>query len=406
MVCRIGRVPLRFIATTFILCAFGCSTVRAQQAGVLLGYGEITSDGGYQYKTMWIVFSPEEAHMAVTVQDVIVPRATGFWRVGKSILCEYDANADRDSSRDVFWQTAIEKAPTIELDPPCKSHKLGDIRETGEEGAPDAAHPHVDLCRREAGELAFVSPEYLGERFDAWDGCDPRGGHDLHRDDVRPIEKGEPVSLTDFFGERAAAAYSLAAKKGFAERTKDYSCPAPDPKLYDLKSWNVNHVRGAWVAVASLDQWMGECAYWYPLALALPKSVTGEMPKAGLWRSMASAVPHLLDFYLSPVGEYALVLVNPKNADYHLYAYSVKNGVLGKRLAEIPWENFNSHPIVMAQWSTGKYVAQWTAAIQKIKDHPLQDPVVRPSQPDGPVGSIPKCPMNAVTGEVKSSAQW
>jgi hypothetical protein len=382
VVCRIGRVPLRFIATALILCGFGCPSVRAQQAGVLLGYGEQTSDSGYQYKTMWIVFSQEDAHVAATVQDVIVPRSTGFWRVGKTILCEYDASTEQNSSRDVLWQTAIEKAPLIEQGPACKSHKPGDLRENEDDGPSDATHQHVNLCGREAGELHFVSPGYIAEEFNAWDGCDPRGGRDTLRDNVRPIEKGEPVSLEEFFGERAAGAYSLAAKKGFAENSKEYNCPAPDPKRYDLKSWKIGHLRGSWLAVASLNEFTGGCAFWYPTDLVLPKSVTGEVPKMGLWRSIASAVPHLSDFYLSPLGDYALVLVNPKNGEYHLYAYSAKSGVLGKRLAEIPWENSNSHPIVMAQWSTGKYVAQWTAAIQKIKDHPLQDPVVRPGPPD------------------------
>jgi len=49
----------------------------AQQAGVLLGYGELASDGGYQYKTVWIVFWPTEARVAATVPDVIVILARG-----------------------------------------------------------------------------------------------------------------------------------------------------------------------------------------------------------------------------------------------------------------------------------------------------------------------------------------
>jgi hypothetical protein len=312
------------------------------------------------------------------VPDVIVPRATGFWRVGKTILCEYEASAEQDSARDVLWQTAIEKAPLIEQGPACKSHKPGDTAENEEESQPDAEHPHVNLCGREAGKLLFVAPGYIAEEFNAWDGCDPRGGRDTHRDDVRPIDKAEPISVVEFFGERAAAAYSIAAKKGFAENNKEYNCPEPDAGNYDLKSWHIAHVRGTWLAVASLNEFMGECAFWYPTDLALPKNVTGEAPKTGLWRSIASAVPHLNDFYLSPLGEYAPVLVKPRTAEYHMYAYAMKDSVPGKRLAEIPWQDSSSYPVVMAQWSSGKYVAQWTAAIQKINDHPLPEPVVRP----------------------------
>ena len=129
--------------------------------------------------------------------------------------------------------------------------------------------------------------------------------------------------------------------------------------------------------MASLDMFMGGCAYGYPMDLELPKSVTGERSKTGLWPKIAAAFPHVSDFYFSPFGDYALVLVSPKDAEYHLYAYSAKNGALNKRLAEIPWDKYNSHPIVMTQWSSGKCVSQWTDVITKIKDHPSPDPVVQ-----------------------------
>lgn len=380
MVCRLERASLRFITTTFILFAFGWSAAWAQQAGVLLGYGDRTSNEGDQYKTMWIVFSQEQARVVATVPDVIVPRSAGFWRVGKTIICEYDPSTQQDSSRDVLWQGAIENAAVINQGPPCKSHRPGDGDDSGDESAvPQSAGPHVALCSREAAKLLFVSPAYLAENFDDFDTCDPRGGRDTNRDNVRPLAGGAPISLAEFFAERATTQYSLAAKKGFRENSKDYNCPAPDPEKYDLKSWGIAHVRGAWLPVAAVDEFMGECAFGHPIDLPLPKGVTGEPPRATLWPAIASAVPHLSDFYLSPLSDYALVLVTPKNAEYHLYAYSAKNGIPKKRLAEIPWDNATSHPIVMAQWSSGKYVPQWTVAIQKIQDHPLSAPVVRPN---------------------------
>jgi hypothetical protein len=360
--------------------AFASSAIWAQPAGILLGYGEVTSKGGYQYKTIWIVFSLDEVRVVSTVPDMIVPRSSGFWRVGRTIICEYDSSTEQDNSRDALWQTAIENAPVIKQGPPCKSHKPGDVDDSDyeSEGSQSEGH-HVALCSREDAKLLFVSPAYLAENFDEYDTCDARGGHDTNRHDVRSLDRGAPISLAEVLGAQAAKQYSLAAKKGFKENSQDYNCPDLDPERYDLKSWGIEHVRGAWLPVAELDQWMGECAFGHPIDLPIPKSVTGEAPKGTLWPTIARAVPHLSDFFLSPLGDYALVLVTPKNADYHLYAYSVRNGVPKKRLAEIPWDNLNSHPIVMAQWSTGKYVAQWTAAIQKIQDHPLAEPVVRPN---------------------------
>lgn len=225
--------------------------------------------------------------------------------------------------------------------------------------------------------MLFVSPDYISEESDAWDGCDPRGGRDNKRDHVRTYDKERSLSLTEFFGERAAKAYGIAAKKGFAENSKDFNCPEPDAEEYDLKSWNITHVRGAWRPAASLDMFMGECAFSQPTDLELPKSVTGESSKTALWQKISAALPHISGFYFFPFGDFALILVSPKNAEYHLYAYSIKDSVLGKRLAEIPWNNYNSHRIVMTQWCSGKYVTKWTDIITKIKERPLPDPVMQ-----------------------------
>ncbi len=373
---KIACVALRLAAAMFLLSPLG-ATAMAQQAGVLLGYSD--ADG---YKTMWIVFSPTEARVVATVPDLIVPRSTGFWRLATAVVCEYDPRSQRDSSRDVVWQTPIDKAPLVNQHAPCKSHSVEHLEESEhDDSPPHNAKTFVPLCGKESGQLLFVSPEYFAEEFNASDRCDARGGHDVTRDEVRPLNAGDPISLTALFADQAAPAYSAASDKGFAENSKEINCAEPNPDAYDLKSWSIAHARGAWHPVAAINEFMGECALKYQMNLALPRNVTGEVSKTSLWAAMAKAVPHLSDFYLSPLGDYALVLVAPKNFEYHLYAYAVRNGVLANRLAEIPWENVNVRPVVMAQWSSGKYVPQWTEAIQKIHDHPLPGPVVRPEKP-------------------------
>src|SRR4029077_8637970 len=40
-------------------------------------------------KQMWVVFSANEARVIATLTDIIVPRASGFWRVGVSTVCDF-----------------------------------------------------------------------------------------------------------------------------------------------------------------------------------------------------------------------------------------------------------------------------------------------------------------------------
>jgi hypothetical protein len=370
------------VAFASLLSLFALS-LNAQQAGVLLGYGAPPDHGGPGYKTAWIVFSTTEAHVVLTVPDIIVPRSSGFWRVGVYIACEYREDFQQDSAREVVWQTPLEKAPLIDQGPPCKSHKPGDVDNTeenapGEASAsteqPDSTAP-VNLCVDTSGSISFVSPTHLSEAFDDVDTCDPRGGHDQAHNIVRSLDSSKPLSLADVFADRAANAYSAAAAAGFAENSKDFNCPEPDPDHYDLTSWSIAHRKGSWLPLANLNQFMGECAFLYPLALQLPKSITGETPRPGLWKAFGAAVPHLADFFLSPLGDYALVVVEPKKGEFRLYAYSVLDGVPARQMGEIPIQIGRISVGVMAQWCSPKYLSQWSAVLQKIGDHPLPAPI-------------------------------
>jgi hypothetical protein len=108
---------------------------------------------------------------------------------------------------------------------------------------------------------------------------------------------------------------------------------------------------------------MGECAFPYPLALQLPKSITGETPRPGLWKAFGAAVPHLADFFLSPLGDYALVVVEPKKDEFHLYAYSVLNGVPAKQMGEIRIQIGGISVGVMAQWCVSGELPRAAATI-------------------------------------------
>ena len=71
---------------------------------------------------------------------------------------------------------------------------------------------------------------------------------------------------------------------------------------------------------------------------------------------------------LSPSpGDYALVLVAPKETKFHLYGYAATVGIPTNQLVEIPRENVNVRPLVNDSVVSGKYVAKWTEVILKIK---------------------------------------
>ena len=77
--------------------------------------------------------------------------------------------------------------------------------------------------------------------------------------------------------------------------------------------------------------------------------------------------------------------VAPKETEFYLYGYAATDGIPTNQLAEIPWENVNVRPVVMTQWSSGKYVANWTEVILKIKEYPVPRPT--PDMPNSATSS-------------------
>src|SRR5258708_20101552 len=112
----------------------------AQQVGVLLAYAERSSDVGNGYRTMWVVFSPTEARVLATVPEVIVPRSTGFWRIGSAIVCDYGSSDRWGSFQEILWQTPLEKVPGIDLGSPCKNNRPNPATSA----QPNFSNPHTN----------------------------------------------------------------------------------------------------------------------------------------------------------------------------------------------------------------------------------------------------------------------
>src|SRR5258708_3736590 len=74
-----------------------------------------------RYQTLWIIRDASSAHIVASLPDIIVPRKTGFWRVGVEHACQVNPPAGDDrkdfssvTTEDYGYAVPVEQTPTVE----------------------------------------------------------------------------------------------------------------------------------------------------------------------------------------------------------------------------------------------------------------------------------------------------
>jgi len=112
------------------------STPVPPSSGVLLAHiahqrnsQVLGSPSVVQYETLWIVRDAAGARIIATLPDIVIPRKTGFWRLGIQHACQLRAPEKGDptsrgniSTADLPYAVPADKAPILEVQYPlCDS---------------------------------------------------------------------------------------------------------------------------------------------------------------------------------------------------------------------------------------------------------------------------------------------
>ena len=96
-------------AACFLFAAYG--TIALAQSGLLLGLHRECDEGHCETdnRTLWI--APQAGIFQIMeLPDLIVPRKTGFWRVGVRLYC-YPKGAEKDATKDLWSNVALFAVP-------------------------------------------------------------------------------------------------------------------------------------------------------------------------------------------------------------------------------------------------------------------------------------------------------
>lgn len=340
------------------LCA---SPVLSQNAGVLLA---AKADVAYRYRTVWIY--PAGNTMNVTsIPGILVPRRSGFWRVGTdrtavkggSRLLD-GSETNYDSSEERLW---VERATARHI----VKRKPGEV----------IVRSNVESCEDLYREISFVSPDYLAYRDNLLLNC---GVHPDGEDqwNVVPLSAlaGPRISILDFLGETVRKPFVDGLNGAALEQGGGKPGECEGPEEVDFGDWAIVRGKGRWVlqGYVTLPRL---CGYFgqFDLPVPVPEKVAKELELPIPWQRLASEIPDLRDALASPQRDLLVALTSKEVLVYRLHGDRLGEEIVRRTRSELNMRTSGWGPgtdsgkIIMAQWAEGGEVVRWTREIKAFQ---------------------------------------
>ena len=373
----------------------------ASGAGLLLALVKhqrlfLGSPSVVQYETWWIARDATGAQVATKIPDIIVPRKTGFWRLGIQHTCQLSppdkSNSDDHgniSTEDVEYAVPVDQAPVFELNyPACDprtAKRLSDDSYNPYPSGDDGQPPKAD-APSECGwaNLWFESvlPDLISVSSYSEDPetCVPPIGHSnmkiwVQRPETfaKPSADGQPqIPFDELFGPAGHRAWirALAGPKGDC---MDESEAKDSPQT----GWSLKHERGQW-RISAFVQVGNVCAASGDPKIVVPRTLTHAVPAPIPWDALEKQLPGVTDAYLSPDSSVLLATRSKEDPISHwvqtdyVRLFDFSGNKLGTMLLELP-----PGTIVMAEWATGRFVQSWTDTLTAIATRGLPAPIFK-----------------------------
>ncbi|MGD0097569.1 MAG: hypothetical protein ABSB60_13815 [Terracidiphilus sp.] len=214
---------IRSASAVFCFFFVTCATAAEAQSGLLLGLSRSRDEKGRDIpdRTLWI--APQDGKLQIMeLPDLIVPRKTGFWRVGTRFYCDADEVKNHPhkepSPNGAFFAAPVSERPTIYGVVQCPAHvQYLDTEGICGDDVPDGAS---------GVDISFVNGEYVS--LNDWWRTDC-GGH--------PDGGSEPIVERLGDPSRTRIAYGEIEGQGAADKYARQAADALFDNYYTLKTY-------------------------------------------------------------------------------------------------------------------------------------------------------------------------
>ncbi|WP_243121082.1 hypothetical protein [Clostridium autoethanogenum] len=293
------------------------------KSGLLLGLKCIDETGlGYNYRTLWISSSYGKIMPIVNIKDLVVPRKSGFWKVGVKKVWE------KGVKKDIVWGETLGNNKTSRI----KYRSISGI----------------------SSEILFVGEEYIS-MDDKKVYNDDDGDQRFERGDfsVLPLDNfdGNKMDFSKAFGDDAGSRLKYSADL-YLKKVNLSKNKIDENKLQT--NWSVDRRSGRWML-------RGRIPYGdFDVMYAAPTILTDYDDLYPSFDVIKKDIPDAVDAYTSPNRDFIVVLTETE-----LKIYSLNNKKIGKLDKEFDLKN--GETAVMSQWSLGSYVDEWNKLIKNMK---------------------------------------
>jgi len=329
--------------------------------GVLIGLHDPGSDpdpadknaqppNAGRLRTVWIrLFDSQTPPKSTELPNLLVPRRSGFWRMGLVGACEERKEVAGDGAvlgtattvADYLWAVPVGRQPEVRLTDPelrlgrCVTRNL--------------------YCENNwRTSVYWVWPEYasleMGTRVECGVHPDWTPGYTIRS--LNDLAK--PLTVGSVLGGVAENTF----RKTFEGVDKhDEDCG--DKAAFQPDSWYMERDDGGWKVIGWSDTHR-LCGYGVDYSVDVdPFAVTGHRDDEARWRSLKRRLPQLVDAHFSPGGQWTLAATTTE--------LIVFEGTATDRPAIRMAKPSDEH-VIMVEWATGNSVARWDAEVLHLRN--------------------------------------
>lgn len=302
------------------------------KAGVLVGLSSSDTsrdnkgDSVYHYRTLWIAATDMKLHPVLSIQGILFPRRSGFWRM------EIKRTAD---------QGYVEELIT--------AHPVATEQKEGKTDIPVAPAKEGGRTDSITRRIRYVGNDYISIESKAVDTEEST----LQVLPIDSLPSIKAVELSDLSGEAAAASMEAGRNKAIESLKAAGGSLSGDIGQND--SFGLERKMGHWFFKGRINYTKeGKSSFAdYNINVIPPAELIFYDELSVPWTAVKDRVPEAVDVFTSPNKNMALVITRRE-----LIIFGISNGKLDKqplgKVALKPGEI-----VVMAEWATGRYVSIW-----------------------------------------------
>ncbi len=296
----------------------------------------------WDYRTIMIRSDNKEIVGIYEMEDIFLPRKTGFWKV------EVHREKGQDLVKDDILAYPLKKTKDIE--------KKGIIKENKKE---------VKSQDNSLKNILYVGNDYISiEKVNYLN----KGERLLEFYLIDNINKGNPIKISDVAGEAGRISFLDEGNKVILSEDNQYRYSSIDLSPHE-ESFGLFRRNGHWIYKGRINFLRdGNYSYKNFNIKAIPSKEVVHYDELCIpWNAIKSKVPEAIDAFTSPVEDIIIIVTHNSMVIYPIDGGEIGNVQIGRIQLKA------TEKIIMAEWSVGRYPIMWEEEFMKNGGAPIKE---------------------------------